>query len=228
MALAGLVLQAFAVQIKAMVEAGVDIIMLETFTFLSEIKIALQVTKEMFAGPVIASMSFSDEAAEASNQYSPAKVALMLQKWGANVVGVNCGGGWGRVGEGGPAAIYDVAEEMVKAVTSSVPVIALPNGDANSPSVPHSQHSTQLPLTPQTTHPRDPRVLLVCYLLSPHYCALNSRAWGSHYGESSLLAPYPLAVFTSTSPRPSHTHTHMHTCTYHFALFSRSSEARRA
>jgi len=31
-------------------------------------------------------------------------------------------GGWGRVGEGGPAAIYDVAEEMVKAVGASVPV----------------------------------------------------------------------------------------------------------
>ena len=30
-------------QIKAMVEAGVDVMMLETFTFLSEIKIALLV-----------------------------------------------------------------------------------------------------------------------------------------------------------------------------------------
>ena len=119
--------QAFAVQIKAMVEAGVDIIMLETFTFLSEVKIALQVTKELFAGPVIASMAFSDEAAEASNQYTPGKVAIMLQKWGANVVGVNCGGGWGRVGEGGPAAVYDVAEEMVRAVGSALPVVALPN-----------------------------------------------------------------------------------------------------
>ena len=38
----------------------------------------------------------------------------MLHKCGAEVVGVNCGGGWGRVGEGGPAAIYDVAEEMVQ------------------------------------------------------------------------------------------------------------------
>ena len=38
----------------------------------------------------------------------------MLHKWGAETVGVDCGGGWGRVGEGGPAAIYDVAEEMVQ------------------------------------------------------------------------------------------------------------------
>ena len=28
-------------------------------------------------------------------------------------------GGWGRVGEGGPAAIYDVAEEMVKALSAA-------------------------------------------------------------------------------------------------------------
>jgi len=118
--------EAYTVQIKAMVQAGVDIIMLETFTFLSEIKIALKVTKSLFSGPVIASMSFSDEP-ESTNDYSPGKVGQMLAKWGADVVGVNCGGGWGRVGEGGPAAIYDVAEEMVRAVGASVPVIALPN-----------------------------------------------------------------------------------------------------
>ena len=120
---------AFAEQIKAMIAEGVDIIMLETFKFLAEIKIALQVTKELFAGPVIACMAFSDEEA-APNEYTPAKVALMLHKWGGDVVGVNCGGGWGRVGEGGPAAIYDVAEEMVKALSGAglkVPVIALPN-----------------------------------------------------------------------------------------------------
>jgi hypothetical protein len=52
---------------------------------------------------------------------------VLLKQWGADVVGVNCGGGWGRVGEGGPAAIYDVAEEMVKAVGSGTPVVAQPN-----------------------------------------------------------------------------------------------------
>ena len=54
-------------------------------------------------------------------------MAVLLKQWGADVVGVNCGGGWGRVGEGGPAAIYDVAEEMVKAVGSGTPVVAQPN-----------------------------------------------------------------------------------------------------
>jgi len=117
---------AFKVQIRTMVEGGVDVMMLETFRVLAEIKIALLVTKELFAGPVIASMCFSDEPAS-NNLCAPAKVAQLLCQWGADVVGVNCGGGWGRVGEGGPAAIYDVAEEMVQSVSAGVPVVALPN-----------------------------------------------------------------------------------------------------
>ncbi|EKX53845.1 hypothetical protein GUITHDRAFT_100810 [Guillardia theta CCMP2712] len=82
---------AYEVQIKAMVDAGVDAIMLETFTYLAEIRIALSKVKELFAGPVIASMAFSDEPA-ATNHYGPGKVAQLLHKWGADVVGVNCGG----------------------------------------------------------------------------------------------------------------------------------------
>ena len=48
----------------------------------------------------------------------------MLNKWGADVVGVNCGGGWGRVGEGGPAANYEVAEEMVRALAAAAAAAA--------------------------------------------------------------------------------------------------------
>lgn len=196
--------QAFTVQIKAMVEAGVDIIILETFRFLSEIKIALQVTKEVFAGPVIASMAFSDEAAEASNHYAPGKVALMLQKWGANVVGVNCGGGWGRVGEGGPAAIYDVAEEMVKAVSSGLPVLALPNGDA-------------LPI---------PRLSVRPFFLRSLLCPAHSLLTVANQKISGRLLPFLGCSLTPTPEPPTFpldpTRTHAYS-----RFISRASKARR-
>jgi len=65
---------ALTVQIKAMVEAGVDLIIIETFTFLAEIKIAIQATKAVFAGPIIACMSFSDEE-QTPDTLKPGKVA---------------------------------------------------------------------------------------------------------------------------------------------------------
>ena len=51
-----------------MVDAGVDIIILETFQQLSEMRIALNLVKRMFDGPVIASMAFTDEPA-ATNHF---------------------------------------------------------------------------------------------------------------------------------------------------------------
>jgi methionine synthase I (cobalamin-dependent) len=62
--------------LKFQVSAGVDIVMLETFQYLSEIKIALDIVKELFEGPIVASMAFSDEP-EAMNHYGPGKVLCL-------------------------------------------------------------------------------------------------------------------------------------------------------
>lgn len=53
----------------AMVEAGVDVIILETFQQLAEMRIALTLVKKLFDGPVIASMSFTDEPAVRRRPY---------------------------------------------------------------------------------------------------------------------------------------------------------------
>mmetsp|Transcript_3846 Transcript_3846/g.11456 ORF Transcript_3846/g.11456 Transcript_3846/m.11456 type:complete len:668 (+) Transcript_3846:95-2098(+) len=118
--------EAFTEQIKAitLAEDGVDLLILETFSFLAEIKIALEVARSLFEGPIIACMSVSAEVAD--NTYSQGRIARLLSKWGADVVGVNCGGGgWGRLGEGGAAAVYDAAEQMVR--EKAAPVLAMPN-----------------------------------------------------------------------------------------------------
>ena len=68
-----------------MVDAGVDIIILETFQQLSEMRIALNLVKRMFDGPVIASMAFTDEPA-ATNHYGPGKV-MRVSGFGFRVSG---------------------------------------------------------------------------------------------------------------------------------------------
>ena len=52
---------AFREQISALLEGGVDLLLLETFRHLHEVKLAMQVAREMFSGGIIVQMSFTDE-----------------------------------------------------------------------------------------------------------------------------------------------------------------------
>ncbi len=92
---------AYVEQIRALIHAGVDCILLETFTDHQEIFIALDVIKAIRLNddldiPVIAQMTFSDDNRTPLG-YTPARVAHELQRAGADVIGVNCGIGPNQV-----------------------------------------------------------------------------------------------------------------------------------
>jgi len=106
---------AYEEQITALVDAGVDLLALETFHHLREMRIALEVARANFAGPIVAQMSFHEDG-QLLDGTGPARVAELLATWGANVVGVNCCEG--------PAIVHDVAAAMVP---SGLPVSAMPN-----------------------------------------------------------------------------------------------------
>jgi methionine synthase I (cobalamin-dependent)/5,10-methylenetetrahydrofolate reductase len=97
----------FREQIEALLEGGVDVIILETFSDLAELRQALLAAKETCDLPVIAQMSFGEDGRTLGGQ-SPAKVALTLAELGANVIGANC--------SVGPSGTMDVIEEMAVAV----------------------------------------------------------------------------------------------------------------
>ena len=84
---------AFREQIAALVEAGVEVLLLETFSDLYEILEALNAAREVNPSvPVIASMTFTrDDRTLLGN--SPAEVAQTLHDAGADVIGINCSGG---------------------------------------------------------------------------------------------------------------------------------------
>jgi methionine synthase / methylenetetrahydrofolate reductase (NADH) len=108
---------AFREQITALLEGGVDVLMLETFGYLEELHQAILAAREVNPKmPIIAQVTV-DEDANCLDGSTPELFAPRLEEWGADVIGCNC--------SVGPVAMLD-AMERVRAATS-VPISAQPN-----------------------------------------------------------------------------------------------------
>ncbi|MFZ0806634.1 MAG: bifunctional homocysteine S-methyltransferase/methylenetetrahydrofolate reductase [Candidatus Sulfotelmatobacter sp.] len=108
---------AFREQIEALVEGGVDLLILETFGYLEEIHQAMLAAKDVKASlPIIAQVTI-DEDGNCLDGSDPETFAPKLAEWGADVIGCNC--------SVGPVAMLD-AMERVRAATS-LPLSAQPN-----------------------------------------------------------------------------------------------------
>ncbi len=109
------IMLAFDEQITALVDQSVDLLVLETFHNLAEMKLALEVARRNFSGPIVAQMSFQNDFTLRDGT-EPEAVASILAEHGANVVGINCALG--------PAHVFEIASRMV---TVGLPVSAQPN-----------------------------------------------------------------------------------------------------
>src|SRR5215216_2549895 len=99
--------EAFAEQIRALADAGVDLIVIETFSDLYEIREAIKATREVCKLPVVASVTFTrDDRTLLGDE--PMKVARTLRDAGVDVIGVNC--------SGGPAQLLRILKQMKQAV----------------------------------------------------------------------------------------------------------------
>ena len=103
---------AFAEQIKALAEAGADLIVIETFSDLYEIREAIRAAKDVGANhdsplPIVASVTFTRDDRTVLGD-DPAKVAHTLKNEGVDVIGVNC--------SGGPAQLSRILKQMCQAV----------------------------------------------------------------------------------------------------------------
>jgi 5-methyltetrahydrofolate--homocysteine methyltransferase len=91
------VLDAFREQAKALVDAGVDAIIIETQTSLEELRLGLLAAREAGASCVIGSMAY-DVTLDGSTfrtmmGVDPERAAEFMQERGADVVALNCGTG---------------------------------------------------------------------------------------------------------------------------------------
>ena len=85
----------FLEQARALVEAGVDGLLVETMRQTSELRVAIEAAVEASEGrvPVVASASFSIETGLMAEGTDAGEVARLAREWGASVVGVNCSDG---------------------------------------------------------------------------------------------------------------------------------------
>src|SRR5438105_2554291 len=108
----------FREQIEALLEGGADLLILETFSSLAELRQAVLAAKEAGGVPIVAQMSFYEDGHTLSGQ-SPTRVAAVLDDLGVVVMGSNC--------SVGPAATLDVLQEMITAIQQH----------SDNPSAPH-------------------------------------------------------------------------------------------
>jgi homocysteine S-methyltransferase len=102
--------EAFAEQVKALAEAGADVIIIETMSDLYEIQEAIKAAKENSSLPIIASVTFTRDDRTLLGD-DPAKVAHRLAAAGADVIGVNC--------SGGPSQLLRILKQMRQAEPNS-------------------------------------------------------------------------------------------------------------
>jgi 5-methyltetrahydrofolate--homocysteine methyltransferase len=108
--------EVFAEIVRAGSLAGADLILLETFTDLYELKAALIAAKENSDLPVLATMSFEANGISFFGATVESMV-LTMQALGADAIGVNC--------SLGPKQLVPIVERLLSA--SSIPVMVQPN-----------------------------------------------------------------------------------------------------
>jgi methionine synthase / methylenetetrahydrofolate reductase(NADPH) len=108
---------AFRQQIAALVEGGIDVLILETFGYLEELHQAVLAARDVKASlPIIAQVTI-DEDGNCLDGSTPEVFAPRIADWGVDVIGCNC--------SVGPVAMLD-AMERLRAATS-LPLAAQPN-----------------------------------------------------------------------------------------------------
>jgi len=126
----------FKDQAQALIDAGVDVIAIETFPTLAEAKEALSAVRECGDGvPVIVQLTFQRDGRTWAGE-EPGAVAVALRDLGANVIGVNC--------VAGPQVALEIVKQM--AVARPAKLSAQPN--AGQPQV--RQQTIVYPGTPQS------------------------------------------------------------------------------
>ena len=109
--------EAFAEQIKALAEAGADLLIAETMPALNEAREALTAARQVAPKLPILVMVTVDDDSNCLDGSSPEQAAALLTEWGADAIGVNC--------STGPTAVLTAMEAMRGA--TALPLAAMPN-----------------------------------------------------------------------------------------------------
>jgi methionine synthase / methylenetetrahydrofolate reductase(NADPH) len=178
----------FREQIEALQAGGVELLILETFSSLAELRQAVLAAKEVGGLPIVAQMSFYEDGHTLSGQ-SSARVATVLTDLGVDVIGANC--------NMGPAVTLDVLNEMISTVKqadsgtlpffSAQPNAGLPKRIDNRffyVSTPDYFADSALRFAQAGV-----RLIGGCCGTTPHHIQAMRNALDAHYGTATQFAP---------------------------------------
>jgi homocysteine S-methyltransferase len=106
----------FAEQARALAEGGVDLFVLETFRDVNEVGAAIRAVRSVCDLPIVAQMT-TEEDGNTRDGAAPEAFVPELERWGADVVGLNC--------SVGPAAMLETIERIAR--VARVKLSAQPN-----------------------------------------------------------------------------------------------------
>jgi methionine synthase I (cobalamin-dependent)/5,10-methylenetetrahydrofolate reductase len=109
--------EAFREQAEALLEGGVDGFVVETFSDLTEIALAIEALRAVTDLPIVAQMAFTEDGVTFTG-HAPEDVARRLRALGVEALGANC--------SVGSSVLYDVLERMV-AEAGGLPLAIQPN-----------------------------------------------------------------------------------------------------
>ena len=110
-------LAAFREQAEGLLEGGVDAFIVETFSDLVEIELAIRAIRSITDLPIVAQVVFADEAVTFAGR-SPAEVTRALRGLGVDALGANC--------SVGSSTLYEVLQHMI-GEAGGLPVAIQPN-----------------------------------------------------------------------------------------------------
>jgi methionine synthase / methylenetetrahydrofolate reductase(NADPH) len=110
------ILEIFREQAQALEERGVDLFILETFTYIEEILLAVDAIRSFSGLPVIASLTYSEDGT-AYGDLTPAQAAAQLENKNVQVIGANC--------TLGPQALLPILQKL--ASVDDLRVSGMPN-----------------------------------------------------------------------------------------------------
>jgi methionine synthase I (cobalamin-dependent)/5,10-methylenetetrahydrofolate reductase len=108
---------AFGEQISALAEGGADVILLETFTHLEELHLAYEAARNACSLPVICHVTLKHVGEGEFEGLMPEHAAAEMDRWGSDVIGVNCCDG--------PQGVFEAVKRMMS--VTSKPLSAMPN-----------------------------------------------------------------------------------------------------
>src|SRR5712672_3677570 len=106
----------FLEQAQALEERGVDLFILETFTYIEEILLAIDAIRSFSGMPIVASLTYAEDG-RAYGDLSPAAVAAVLKNKNVQIIGANC--------TLGPQSLLPILQEL--AGVNDLRISGMPN-----------------------------------------------------------------------------------------------------